>query len=119
MRVVLLFGHVVFQKFLKDCFYQHLMKLVITMHYAEASSVDHEDIDRIDCLAKAFVLEFSSLYGVRHVVQVIHSVSHIGSTVADFGPLSSFTTFNFENELGELNANAFVNNTLVLYALLV
>lgn len=79
------------------------MKLVIAMHYAEASCVDYEDIDRIECLANAFVLEFSSLYGVRHVVQVVHSVSHVASTVADFGPLSSFTTFNFENELGKLN----------------
>lgn len=81
-----------------------MMKLVIVIHYAEGSSVDYEDIDRIDCLARAFVAEFPRLYGVRHVVQVVHSVSHIGSTVADYGPLSSFTTFNFENELGKLKA---------------
>lgn len=55
----------------------------------------------MDSLAQSFVLDFSTLYGARHVVQVVHSVAHIASTVSDFGPLSSFTTFNFENELGE------------------
>lgn len=39
------------------------------------------------------------------MVQLVHSLSHVGSTVADYGPLSSFTTFNFENELGKLNTN--------------
>ena len=46
------------------------------MHYAEASSVGYyEDADHIKCLAKAFVLEFSSLSGVRYVFQIIHSIS--------------------------------------------
>lgn len=71
------------------------------MHHAEASLIEYEDIDRISNLSKAFVREFSILYGARHVVQVVHSVAHIGSTVANYGPLSSFTTFNFENELGK------------------
>ena len=70
------------------------------MHHAEASSIEYEDIDRISNLSNAFVRDFFILYGARHVVQVVHSLAHVGSTVANYGPLSSFTTFNFENELG-------------------
>jgi hypothetical protein len=100
LRVVLLFGHVIVQKYLKRCFYHHFLKLVIVMHHATASSIEYEDIDQISSVSKVFVHEFSILYGARHVVQVVHSVAHIGSTVANYGPLSSFTTFYFENELG-------------------
>ena len=102
LRVILLFGDVIFKKYLKHTYYHHLMQLVMTMHYAKASSVDYEDIERINRLTKSFVSKFSTLYGVRHVVQVVHSIAHIGSTVADYGPLSSFTTFNFENDLGKI-----------------
>ncbi|CAF1522861.1 unnamed protein product [Adineta ricciae] len=47
-------------------------------------------------------MQFAELYTRRHVVQVVHSVIHIPATVKDFGPLTNFTTFNFESILGKI-----------------
>jgi hypothetical protein len=57
LRVVLPFGHVIFQKFPKRCSYHHLLRLVTVMHHTEASTIEYEDIDRITGLSKAFVLD--------------------------------------------------------------
>lgn len=53
-------------------------------------------------LGQTFVVDFVTLYGQRHCVQVVHSVSHIADTVRDYGPLPNFTTFQFEKQLGNI-----------------
>jgi hypothetical protein len=100
-RSLLLFGHVIFKRVLRKRFYDHLLQLVIIMHLAESRQLEQRDIDLISRLSKNFVVCFSQLYGERHCVQVVHSVVHIAATLRDYGPLTNYTTFQFENDLGK------------------
>jgi hypothetical protein len=100
-RVLLLFGFVIFQKFLRKRYYDHLLQLVIIMHLAEGRKIHPLDIDIINRLSHSFIISFPKLYSDRHCVPVVHSVIHVADTVKDFGPLTSYTTFNFENDIGK------------------
>ena len=112
-RVLLLFGHVIFKKFLRKRYYNHLLQLVALMHVAENTLVKHTDHAIMQSLSENFVFDFPKLYTDRHCVQVVHSVLHIPATVRDFGPLTNYTTFGFENDL------SIVDNAILLTAILV
>ena len=99
-RTLLLFGHVIFKQALRKRFYNHFLQLVVIMHIAESRQIEQQDINLITRLSRNFVVTFARLYSVRHCVQVVHSVTHIAATVHNFGPLPNFTTFQFENDLG-------------------
>lgn len=101
LRTLLLFGHTIFAQDLHQMYYTHLLQLVLLMHLAESRRISLNQLPIIQQLSKYFVLDFPKLYTPRHVVQVVHSVIHIPATVKDFGPLTNFTTFNFEDVLGE------------------
>jgi hypothetical protein len=105
MRILLLFGHVIFKNVLKKQYYIHLLKLVVMMHLSENREIHPSYINIISRLGRNFVFNFSELYGARHCVQVVHSLVHISDTIHDFGPLHTFTTFQFENDLGEIYEN--------------
>jgi len=100
-RVLLLFGHAIFKTVLCKRFYNHLLQLVLIMHIAECRQIEQHHINLITRLSHNFVVNFSQLYSVRNCVQVVHSVMHIAETLHDFGPLTNFTTFQFENNLGK------------------
>lgn len=102
-RVLLLFGYVIFAEILPKNYYNHLLQLVCLLHLAENRRIDKNDIKVIETLGASFVVSFSHLYTNRHCVQVVHSVFHIASTVRCFGPLTNYTTFNFENQLGKIH----------------
>ena len=70
------------------------------MHLAEASRIEQNDIHVIDRMLKDFVIQFPRFYSKRHCVQVVHSIYHLSASVRDFGPLPTFSTFNFESHLG-------------------
>ncbi|CAF4735861.1 unnamed protein product, partial [Rotaria magnacalcarata] len=91
-----------FMDVLKKKYYDHLIKLVVMMHLCESRKVHHSYINIINRLGQSFVIDFPTLYSKRHCLQVVHSIIHISDTVRDFGPLQSFSTFQFENELGLL-----------------
>ena len=99
-RSLLLFGHVIFKQVLRKRFYNHLLQLVVLMHIAESRKIEERDIGLVARLSFSFVVKFLQLYTERHCVQVIHSITHIAATLHDFGPLTNFTTFQFENDLG-------------------
>jgi hypothetical protein len=100
LRVCLLFGYVIFKGVLPKKYYNHFTKLVLSMHLAESREVTNDDVEHIHRLTHSFVYDFPLLYTERHNVQVVHSVIHIAATVQDYGPLTSFTTFNWESDLG-------------------
>lgn len=104
LRVLLLFGHIIFKSFLRKKYYDHLLQLVVLMHLAESREINSMEQSMIKRLCHSFVLSFPVLYSERHCVQVVHSAIHISDTVNDFGPLNHYTTFNFENDLG-MNSN--------------
>jgi hypothetical protein len=101
LRVVLLCSYPIFEKIMKKKYYEHFKKLVLAVHLAESRAVTEQDIEAVEKLCYAFLLQFPNLYGERHNVQVVHSVMHISESIRDFGPLTSYTTFNFESLLGE------------------
>ena len=103
MRILLLFGYVIFKNILKEKYYTHLLKLVVMMHLSEHRQIIPSYIDVVNRLGKSFVINFSKLYRPRHCVSVVHSLIHISDTIYDFGPLHTFSTFNFENDLGRIN----------------
>ncbi|CAF1505223.1 unnamed protein product [Rotaria magnacalcarata] len=100
LRMVLLFGFVIFKKALNAKYYNHFLKLVFAIHFSENRCVTATMIGNIKSLLHEFLIEFPKLYTVRHNQQVIHSLNHIGQTVNDYGPLNSYSTFHFENNLG-------------------
>jgi hypothetical protein len=102
LRVLLLFGYVIFANILSKKYYDHLLQLVCLLHLAENRRILHCDITIIQKLGETFVISFSHLYTNRHCMSVVHSVLHIADTVRDFGPLTTYTTFNFENQLGRI-----------------
>ncbi|CAF1505410.1 unnamed protein product [Adineta ricciae] len=102
LRVLLLFGYVIFSNILPNAFYNHLLQLVCLLHLAENRRIPTHNIMIMQSLGESFVVEFPLLYTERHYVQVVHSVVHIAATVRDFGPLTHYTTFNFEDQLGFL-----------------
>ncbi|CAF1528663.1 unnamed protein product [Adineta ricciae] len=102
LRVLLLFGHAIFKAILPKRFYDHLLQLVVIMHLAEGREIDKLDIRIITRLCHSFLIKFSLLYTERHCVQVVHSILHVPDTVQDFGPLTNYTTFHFENDIGML-----------------
>lgn len=83
-------------------YYEHLKSLVLIIHLSESRAITETDLKIIEILSRRFTFHFSTLYGTRHHVQVIHSMIHIAETVRDFGPLTSYTTFNFESLLGKI-----------------
>ena len=101
LRVLLLFGHVIFRKALQKRFYNHLLRLVVIMHLAEARQIYTVDQDITYYLSRNFVVTFPKLYTDRHCVQVVHSVIHVPDITKDFGPVPNYTTFQFENDLGK------------------
>ncbi|CAF3863670.1 unnamed protein product [Rotaria magnacalcarata] len=103
LRVHLLFGHRIFYRVLQQRYYNHLLQLVVLMHLAEKRKIDNVDLKIIQQLSRSIVVSFPELYSDRHCVQVVHSVLHIGDTVDDFGPITNYTTFQFENDLGKFN----------------
>ena len=102
LRVLLLFGYVIFDGYLPEKYYKHLLTLVGLLHLAENRRISSRNITIMQQLGERFVVSFSQLYTERHCVPVVHSIVHLAMTVRDFGPLTSYTTFNFEDLLGEL-----------------
>jgi hypothetical protein len=100
LRVIPLFGFVIFKKFLKAKFYDHFQKLVVAIHFAEYRNLSVDMVQNVKCLLHEFLIEYPKLYTPRHNQQVIHSLNHIGQTIHDYGPLTSYSTFHFENILG-------------------
>jgi hypothetical protein len=107
--MILLFGFIAFKNVLKDRFYNHFLKLVVAIHLSEFRAITVDMRKNIKTLLDEFLMEFPQLYTARHNQQVIHSLYHIGQTVNDYGPLTSYSTFHFENILGDIHSFFFTN----------
>jgi hypothetical protein len=58
-----------------------------------------ERVDEMDLLLTSFVDDFP--YNERYIVQNIHCIKHFATTTKDFGPLSNYSTFNYESVIGK------------------
>ncbi|CAF1502434.1 unnamed protein product, partial [Adineta ricciae] len=97
-RVLLLIGYPIFKNYLPDKYYQHLQKLVFGITIGESSEISPEKLEEMDLLLASFVDEFP--YNERYIVQTVHCVKHFATTAKDFGPLSNYSTFNYESVIG-------------------
>ena len=112
MRALLLFVHVIFKKLLKIKYYDHVLQLVAIMYLAEGTEITSVDEEMINRLCRSFIVTFPHLYTSQHCVQVVHSILHISEMVHDFGPVTNYTTFHFENDRG--NSARSVGNSSLL-----
>lgn len=65
----------------------------------------HSDPQNLDVAKQyiiAFIKHFELLYGTRHLVYNIHSLSHLTDDVRKFGSIDKISAFPFENYLGTL-----------------
>jgi hypothetical protein len=102
LRMVLLFGFFIFKNVLKSKYYDHFLKLVVAIHFSEYRAVTANMVNSVKNLLHEFLIEYPKLYTARHNQQVVHSLHHIGQTIDDYGPLTSYSTFHFENILGNI-----------------
>ena len=111
LRILLLFGHIIFAEVLGEVYYSHLLQLVVLMHMAESREIQPNQVSIIEQLSNSFVIDFAKLYTPRHCVPVVYSIVHIPQTVKDFGPLTNFTTFTFEDILGKISDTQFFSRS--------
>ncbi|CAF1661149.1 unnamed protein product [Rotaria magnacalcarata] len=99
-RSVLLFGFSAFCSALPLKYARHFLLLVVAMHTAESRSIQREQIKDISLMLNRFLQLFPILYSPRQNSQAVHSLHHIATSVLEYGALSNYSTFNFENILG-------------------
>ncbi|CAF3872548.1 unnamed protein product [Rotaria magnacalcarata] len=99
-RGILLFGFPAFCSVLPLQYARHLLLLVVGVHIAESRQIRRTQIEDIRLLFHRFLKLFPILYTPRHNSQSVHSVHHVAASVAEYGSLSNYSTFNFENVLG-------------------
>ena len=102
LRMILLFGFVIFKRALNAKYDNHFLKLVFAIHFAENRCITATTVIHVKNLLREFLIEFPQLYTIRHNQQVIHSLNHIGQTINDYGPLTSYSTLYFENNLDKM-----------------
>ncbi|CAF3612403.1 unnamed protein product [Rotaria socialis] len=86
-----------------DVYYQHLQKLAFGISIGESSNISMTMLDEMNLLLTSFVDEFP--YHERYVVQTVHCVKHFATTTKDVGPLSNYSTFNYESVVGCLSSS--------------
>ncbi|CAF1378024.1 unnamed protein product [Didymodactylos carnosus] len=108
-RVLLLITYPIFQNYLKPIYYKHLQLLSFALHVGESREITSPKLNEMKILLDKFVYTFHFLYGKRHTVNTVHSVIHFHQTVTDYGPLTNYSTFNFESVIGRIAST--VNGT--------
>lgn len=99
-RVILLIVYPTFKQYLKPIYYKHLQLLSFALHIGELREITSSKLNEMQVLLEKFVYTFHYLYGKRHAVNTVHSVIHFCDTVKDYGPLSNYSTFNYESLIG-------------------
>jgi hypothetical protein len=100
LRVILLITYPIFKSYLKPIYYKHLQLLSFALHIGESREITLSKLSEMKILLDKFVYTFHFLYGKRHAVNIVHSVIHFHPTVGDYGPLTNYSTFNFESLIG-------------------
>jgi hypothetical protein len=116
-RAILLFGFSGFCSVLPLKYAKHLLLLVVAVHIAESRRIHHIQIEDIHLLLNRFLQLFPVLYTARNNTQSVHSLQHVATSVLDYGSLSNYSTFNFENVLGKADYHIIL--FLIVYDLII
>lgn len=102
-RLFLLYTGIVF---LKDGFppalYKHFLQLSSAVRYLSARATSNINAAVSQLLLKNFVADYPRIYSPTELVYNVHCLLHIVSDVRQYGPLSSFSAYKFENHQREL-----------------
>ncbi|CAF3619678.1 unnamed protein product [Rotaria socialis] len=99
-RSILLFGFSAFCIVLPLKYARHFLMLVVGVHIAESRTIRRTQIEDIRLILNRFLQQFPILYSPRNNSQSVHSIHHVAASVLEYGSLSNYSTFNFENILG-------------------
>lgn len=83
-------------------FWNHLFLFVFAMHILLGEKVKRCDIDVAERALRKFTLQFEKLYGAANMTFNVHLLTHITTSVRNWGPLWATSTFSFESFNGTL-----------------
>ncbi|GBO16568.1 hypothetical protein AVEN_250828-1 [Araneus ventricosus] len=102
-RMFLLYlGPVVLKKVLPSNRYNHFLILHVAIRILCNEVTIRDNLSFAKELLLKFVKKSKCIYGSDFIVYNVHNLIHLGDDVEKFGPLDSFSTFSFENYLGQL-----------------
>jgi hypothetical protein len=95
----------VLHQVLPQQYFTHFAKLIRVLRYLCGPEVEENapagsnllDLAQCETLLKAWVADFSALYGYHHVSLSIHMLLHLVDTVRNVGPLWASNCFAFES----------------------
>lgn len=99
---VLYTGPLVLKGKLSKLFYRNFILLHVGITILTNLEMSAQYCDYAEELLVSFVKDFALLYGKDMLVYNIHSLTHLANDVRAFGPLTSFSSFPFENYLKSL-----------------
>lgn len=95
----------------------HLFLLVFGIYTLLQEKIQIVDIDNAERALKKFVKEFEKLYGQENMTFNVHLMTHISTSVRNWGPLWATSTFSFESFNGTLlkffNGTTYVQDQIV------
>jgi hypothetical protein len=102
-RLVLLYiGPHVFKNTLSDPFYEHFLCLHVAMRILATPKLYIKRNAYAKSLMVHFIRVFEILYGRELISYNVHGLLHLSDDVLKFGPVDSFSAFEFENHLQTL-----------------
>ena len=95
-------GPVVLREILSENLYHHFMLLSVGIRILACPQLASRFCDYANELLVLFVTEAGKLYGKEIYVYNVHCLIHLANDVKNLGPLDEFSSFPFENKLGQL-----------------
>jgi len=95
-------GPIVLRDILSENLYNHFMLLSVGIIILVCPQLASQFCDYANDLLVLFVTEAGKLYGNEIYVYNVHSLIHLANDVKILGPLDEFSSFPFENKLGQL-----------------
>ena len=95
-------GPVVLKGVISEKLYQHFMLLVVASIILVSPMLSEHFCDYAGELLKLFVQQAADLYGNEILVYNVHNLIHLAADVKRLGALDNFSSFPFENRLGQL-----------------
>ena len=83
-------------------YYRHLLLLADCMEKLHSSFITNDQLIQVEANLKLFVRDFERFYGKECMVYNVHLLLHLTKAVRDFGPLTNYSLFVYENFNGVL-----------------
>lgn len=97
-RTFLLYmGPFVLQNIIPKLQYDHFLLLHIAIQLLSHENVPISIIKFTQQIIDDFIEKFKTVYGKHHIVYIVHALCHIPEDCARFGPLDSFSSYQFES----------------------